>query len=356
MNQLFREPIPSVCNRAIDAEKFAERALDFRILDPSMESGQLLLEIALACIRRVESRHSPASKTGQRLIQVMLKKLCADCLFGVDKNALALPSARLVFSLLGAEYGIRRLTPYHLFTADSLRYEQFAEFDGVINNPPWGDVTNAVERRLLRKRFETIDSWVDTYLPFTELDIRCLRPGGALALIIPSQVIAMRHAARLREMILNKIQVDQIILLPRAAFVDATVRAAMILGSARGDKVVSGMCRVITYPFEKRIESIAPVRTFDISQRALNRAGRHSWSPLLNGNGEHGAMSKTVELGHLASFKSGIQVYVRHAGEPPQTAQVVREHPFTFVRPAKGRIPVIRGREVQSYLARADLA
>jgi hypothetical protein len=352
VSQLFREPIPSVCNRASNAAKYAERALDFRILDPSMESGQLLLDIALACIRRVESRHSPTSKTGQRLIQALLKKLCADCLFGIDKNALALPAARLVFSLLGAEYGIERLVPYHLSTADSLSYfhrEQFAEFDGVINNPPWGEVTNAAERRTLRKRFEAIDYWVDTYVPFSELGIRCLRPGGVLVLIIPSQVIAMRHAARLRGMFLSKMRLDQIILLPRAAFVDATVRAAMILGRAQETKVTSGMCHVIAYPFEKSIECVAPVRRFEVSLRALNRAGLASWAPLLNSNGAHGVKSPTVRLDRLADLESGMQVYVRNAGNPPQTAEVVRSHPFTFLRPAKGRVSVVRGRNVKNF-------
>jgi hypothetical protein len=352
VNQLFRERIPSICNRAISAEKYAARALNFRILDPSMESGQLLLDIALACVRRIESKHSATSKTGSRLIQALLKKLCADCLWGTDRNALALPSVTLVFSRLGAEYGIERLVPQNLVHANSLvdlPKEGFTQFDGIINNPPWGEVTSAAERKRLRERFEAIDYWMDTYVPFSELCIRSLRPHGVFSLIIPSQVVAMRHAAKLRGLFLNKTKLDQIILLPRAAFVEATVRAVMIVGKAQRIKATSGTCRVTVYPVEKRIESVGPVRTFNVSLRNLNRVGQGSWAPLLNGNGASEFKGRIVRLHCLADITSGIQVYAKNAGQPPQTAEIIRRRPFTFLKPTRGRVPVVRGRDINTY-------
>lgn len=351
-SHLFHQPIPVTCDRSACANRYADRALDFRILDPSMESGQLLLEFAISCVRRVESVHPPGSNSARRLTRALLKKLCADCLWGVDRNTLAVPSAGLLFSLLGAEYGIERLAPAHLATADSLagfHQTKLDQFDGIINNPPWGDVTQPAERKRLRENFDTIDHWLDMYVPFSELGIRCLRPGGALALIIPSQVVAMRYTARLRGLLLNKIKLDQLIFLPRAAFVDATVRAVMILGRAKTANVESGRCRVTAYPMEKRIDFVGPVRIFNVSQAALNRVGQDSWAPLLNGDGWSGFKAKTVRLDQLASVESGIQVYGKNRGWPPQAAETVRRHPFTFSQPAEGAVPVVRGRDVQDF-------
>jgi hypothetical protein len=348
-SRLFKNPIPLTCCGATEATRYAEGALDFRILDPSMESGQLLLDVALACVERVHSVHAPDSASARHLIPALLKKLCADCLWGLDRNALALPSVVLVFSLLGSEYRVRKLVPSHLTIADSLvtfQKKGFAEFDAVINNPPWNSVRQAAERKRLRERFETIDQWLDLYVPFSELGVRCLRTGGVLALIIPSQVVAMSYTAKLRQLILSRIKLDELILLPRAAFADATVRAIMILGRARSSGTTTGVCRVMAYPFEKKISASRLVRTFTISLAALGKLGQASWGPLLNGQSSPAFKARTVTLDRLATMHSGLQVYGRHRGIPPQTADTVRRHPFTFSKPMLGTIPVIRGRDV----------
>jgi hypothetical protein len=123
----------------------------------------------------------------------------------------------------------------------------------------------------------------------------------------------------------------------------------MILGRAKTTNLNSGRCRVTAYPVEKRIDFVGPVRTFNVSVAALNRLGQDSWAPLLNGNGSSGFRAKTVRLDQLASVESGIQVYGKNCGWPPQAAETVRRHPFTLSQPAKGAVPVVRGRDVQDF-------
>ncbi|HKC64110.1 MAG TPA: hypothetical protein VKB86_10750, partial [Pyrinomonadaceae bacterium] len=57
MSRLFHQRVPAICHRMTDAEHYAEHSLNFRVLDPSMESGQLLLEAAMFCLRRVQTVH-----------------------------------------------------------------------------------------------------------------------------------------------------------------------------------------------------------------------------------------------------------------------------------------------------------
>src|SRR5205807_2668250 len=48
ISHLLKQPIPTICHSYSYAVRYADRAVSFRVLDPSMESGQLLLEVALA--------------------------------------------------------------------------------------------------------------------------------------------------------------------------------------------------------------------------------------------------------------------------------------------------------------------
>lgn len=351
MSRLFHQPIPLVCRRMIDAERYAEHSLNFRVLDPSMESGQLLLEAAMFCVRRVHSVHPAASKTACRLRQAILKKLCADCLWGVDTNALAARSVALIFSLLGAEYEIERLLPKHLLTIDSLLdFDQIelSRFDGIINNPPWGYVRETAKKNQLRKKFLTIENRVDTYVAFSEFCVRKLRPDGVFSLILPSQVIATRYSARLRSFFLSEAKICQMILLPPSAFADATVRAIMISGQKK-TLPISGSCHVTVYPLGRKGGTIDPVRSFKLPIAELNRLGKGSWLSLIMTDDNFGFKGQTIKLGQVAAISNGIQVYKKNCGYPPQTSAVVRKRPFTMSENVKGTVPVVRARDIHSF-------
>jgi hypothetical protein len=348
---LLKEPVPAICHRSVDAESYADRALNFRILDPAMESGQLLLEVALASIRYVHRKHSPHSRTARFLTRAILEKLCSDCLWGIDRNELATRAVSLLFSLLGAELGIQQLAPAHLLTADAFKYYNqglVSHFDGIVNNPPWGEVLSPIERKRLRNQFSILQYRSDTYVAFSELAIRCLRPGGIFALILPSQVVAARNTARLREIFLANTEIDQMILLPRSAFADATVRGLVFLGRSQSTPTSNG-CHVTIYPIVKKFNVISPARSFTVSHAALRDIYQDSWWPLLNANNSLRFNAQVVRLEEVATVTCGVQVYQKGRGIPPQTGEVVKKRPFTLTKPANGAVPAIRGRDVHDF-------
>jgi restriction endonuclease TaqI-like protein/N-6 DNA methylase len=351
VSYLLKQPIPSVCQRYTEAERYAERALTFRVLDPSMESGQLLLEIALAVIRRVSRKHSVSSKSARYLNRAVLEKLCRDCLWGIDRNELAATAVRTMFVLLGAEFGVQQLSPVHLMTADALEYfnqARMSDFDGIINNPPWGEVMTPSEKERLRGRFSTLRHQSDSYVAFSELAIRSIRPEGIFALILPSHAVAAHNTARLRELLVRKTELDQMILLPRSAFADATVRGIVLLGRAR-PAVRNPHFRVITYPIVKSFDAIGPPRSFTVRSNLLQSAGAGSWWPLLNRSGSEKPPGRTVALHQIADVVSGVCVYRLGDGIPPQTAKVLEKRPFTFSRPDPSTTPALRGRDVHEF-------
>lgn len=349
---LLEGPPPAACRRASDAERYAERVLDFRVLDPSMESGQLLLEVGVRCLHRALWEHAGGGASARRLARAMLEKLCRDCLWGVDRNELAVVATRTVFSLLGTEFGVDDLSLAHVTTADALddpRISKFPRFDCVVNNPPWGEALRIEERERLRKTFHTLTHLTDTYVAFTELAIRLLRPGGLFALILPSQVATTVNAARLREFLASAIHLDRLVLLPRSAFADATVRAVVLVGRARPADSPKG-CHVVTYPLVKKLDALLRPRARFIPANEFINKGGDALTYLLRPRETSAVHSSgCVELVEAAFVTGGIRMYARGRGVPPQTAAVVTNKRFTFLQPTPGTFPAIRGRDVHSF-------
>lgn len=351
LTRLMRRPVPLVCNRPSDAERYAEGALDFLILDPSMESGQLLLEVALAAVRKVYSAHPPSSKAARNLTRAVLEKLCRDCLWGIDRNGLASGTVSLIFSLMGAAFRVPELAPAHLITADALEYfdrAEFPKFDAVVNNPPWGEALKPAERKRLRERFSCMRYQADTYVAFAEAAIKSLKPEGLFALILPCQVVAAQNTARLRELLVGEAAIDQIVILPRSAFADATIRGLILSGRAH-PATASERCQVTSYPLVKKFSAIGPANRFTIASGDLRRAGEKSWWPLLNGMDGPKVRARAISLELLAVVVSGVHLYERGRGIPPQTADIVRKRPFTLYRPARGALPALQGRDVHEF-------
>ncbi len=351
VTHLLKKPVPAVCHRFIDAERYAQSNFNFRVLDPSMESGQMLLEIALSYIRKIYHKHSPQSKAGKYLASALLEKLCLDCLWGIDRNELATMAVSVLFSLLGAQFGMTKLVPKHLLTTNALDWfnqRRISKFDGIVNNPPWGEILRPIERKRLRKRFSTIKYRSDTYVAFCELAIQLLRPAGILALILPSQAVAAKYTAQLRELFLRKIGIDQMILLPRAAFANSTTRGFVLIGRVLL-RPAPACCHVTTYPIEKRFDAIGQARSFTVSADALRHAGAGSWWPLLNVLDSKTFNSKTIRLEQIANIAPGVKLYSKGQGVPPQTSEVVRRRSFTLSKPIGDAVPAIRGRDVYDF-------
>jgi hypothetical protein len=349
--RLFKRTIPAVCNGSAEAERYAEVALDFRILDPSMESGQLLLAATLAIVRLVHNRHLSTSKEARYLTQSVLKKLCADCLWGIDRNELATAAVKAIFAMLGEEFGLQRLAPRHLLTADAL--ERFSEkripkFDAIANNPPWGEPLRSPDRIRLRKQFSMLEHWSDTYVAFGELAIRCLQPNGVFALILPSQLLATRNATRLRGLFINETSLERMIVLPHSAFTGAKVRGLTLIGRAKPTGSFHD-CLVTVYPIVRRFDAIGSARSVAIKPVDLRQLEGQSWLQLINLPDSIEEYAPTLPLGRIADIASGVKLYEKGAGTPRQTARTIRRQVFTLSNPSPDALPAIRGRDIRDF-------
>ena len=349
IDRLVKGTTPRICSSFKEAERYAEKTLNFRILDPSMESGQLLLAAALSIVSRVHRRHQPSSKEARYLIHSLLKKLCADCLWGIDRNELAVTAVRAIFAMLGTEFGLDRLAIRNVSTADALQLTEnpLPRFDAVANNPPWGERLNSRDRARLRKQFTALEHWSDTYIAFGELAIQYLRPGGVFGLILPSQLLATRNAMRLRDLFINQTNIERMVLLPHSAFAHAKVRGLILIGRVKPTRH-SNNCVVTVYPIVRRFESIGNAHS--VAKKLSEHAPKgQSWLPLINFPAAIGDSATTLPLGKLADIASGVKLYERGAGNPRQTSRIIQRQVFTLQAPSHDTVPAIRGRDVQDF-------
>ena len=351
LDELSCELVPSGARlSAIGAGKYAARALNFRLIDPSMESGQLLLEVALVLFQRIHDVHDPNSRSAIFLRQEVLERLCRDCIWGIDVNPAAISAVSVAFSLLSWEYGMTPVTPTNLITADSLLWQdenRDLQFDAVANNPPWGEVLEPKLRENIRENYLASDHRIDTYVAFTELGLRLLKKDGLFGFILPAQVLAATNACSLRNLLAESSCLSEITILPRHVFAPACVRA-IILSGCRPAFSRASMCRLTNFPFAKSFTHVCPpVISFVPTEKLRSLKGK-SWWPLTESAPPQPQDNK-ITLCDVSTVHLGSQLYAVGRGAPPQTKEIVRQRPFSTEAPEVGALPAARGRDLRRF-------
>lgn len=316
----------------------AFQGAESRVIDPSMESGQLLLAVAEAVLRRVKAPSRPG----------VLRNLCRNCLWGIDRKPQAAESVAVVFRLLAREYGLELEPPRHLLIENTLRWQAPIQFDAVINNPPWGERMTSSERVWLRGEFARGRMQGDTYVAFTELAMRLLRPGGAYALVLPAQALSSENARGIREMLSGETRLMDVHVLPRHAFAAASVRAC-VLGGVRQKPEPGRTCRTVVYPFRKSLLYKEGPWAGELPVSDLVLAGGDSWWTLLQGHASRPFELSTVPLETVAAVHLGVQVYGVGEGSPPQTRRIVRQRPYTSAIRMAEWTPAVQVRDLTPF-------
>lgn len=337
-----------------DPEAYLRRALAFRVIDPSMESGQLLLELATQTIAIIRRANRRSGANCDELARMTLKWLVTNCLYGIDRNPLAPLAVQTAFRLLAFEYGDVPLEMANLLVADSLRDLPggLPAMDAVVNNPPWEIPSDPEERSYLRKHFQVFGLLNDVYAAFVERSMDLLKPGGTYAAMLPAQFVGGERGRGLRELFANRLILKQIVVFPRHVFSRATVRSVGIFG--RKAETGGGLCKLAIYPGEKRLDQCRPPIRRRVKSEELVHASREGWLPLFY-LGSARRDEGWTRLGDVASVYVGAQVYGVGRGSPKQTALTLSEKHFISPIPSDTSLPAVRGRDVGAYRQRKPI-
>ncbi|WP_257164784.1 SAM-dependent methyltransferase [Bradyrhizobium sp. SRS-191] len=308
-----------------------------RILDPSMEGGPLLLEIAF------RAQSLAACRDGNALARSAELVLC-----GVDKNPASativsdlLRACRLQSTLPRARFDLRCQDAFDVLSS-------CAPLDGVVNNPPWGAATDGADSEKL-VRFGPYAGYRDVYIAFMAQALKRLRPGRPFGFVLPFQVLTAASAAKLRAELLENCQMDHVILLPKSAFPRATVKTVALLGCRRQNGEQQGRLHVVRYPFARRVrDGSSPTVTY-LAEEVVRRLDSTPWLPIATCGPPFVSTMPITRLGDVTAVKLGIEPYRVGRGHPEQTRQDLRTRPFTFERAHRGTTPVVRSRHVSPF-------
>ncbi|MBF95133.1 MAG: hypothetical protein CMH58_08250 [Myxococcales bacterium] len=149
-------------------------------------------------------------------------------LVGWDRDPLAVYTTKLVVMLAFDD----SMNDTKLQCCDAMTTD-WPAVDLVITNPPFVSSSlkkgglDAETRALLRQRFPIgFQKRSDLAAAFIEAAVRCTKPGGRIALVLPESLLATEAAAPLRSWLTDNAPPSRIDLLGAKAFPDASVRAA----------------------------------------------------------------------------------------------------------------------------------
>lgn len=202
-------------------------------------------------------------------------------------------------------------------------------FDAIIGNPPYVDIKTLpeVEVAYVFSHYRTANNRINLFAAFIERSLTLLRrPQFAFSMIVPTAIVAQESYKALREAILDKAHIAEIVRLPNESFGasagDVKVDTVIIVltnknGAAKETEIVS-------YSGYERITEIdppnAPFHTF-VDQTKWRSQPDCVWA-FNTGDGDQAILRKceanTVELGRCAEFCLGLTPYDKYKGHTPK--------------------------------------
>lgn len=223
LSAYFTPPVLASATLAAIGE-LVDLTAPLRILDPACGGGSFLVPTARLLIeRRVAKGQAPG-------------KVCAAVigqLRGVEIDpGLARISAALLKRMVRREWEQDVETGNLVLCANALTAELPATFDVAVGNPPYSKVwrAGAEEAKALAGRAD-LGGHTNLYTLFVIRTLDWLRPGGALAFVLPTSFVAGPYFAGLREEILDRADVVRIDLHQQRddLFLDATQDVCLLV-------------------------------------------------------------------------------------------------------------------------------
>ena len=329
----------------VKIKTYSEWLLELTILDPACGSGAFLNEALQFLIEEHKYIGKLQGKlsNGELEFKNIENTILENNIFGVDLNEESVEIAKLSLWLRTA-HPDRKLTDLsnNLKCGNSLIddaeiagnkafnwQENFPKvfakggFDVVIGNPPYGAYLKENQKIFLEKHFQTFEYQVNTYILFYEKGINLLKKKGILGFITPAGFTYQHYSRKLRALIQNYTQIA-ISKYLYEVFYDASI----------GDSV-SWIIKK-----EENTKEEVLVQICNNPEDTQKPAEKKSFESLLNAEGTYilsdshfdFAKFKTnsfVPLEKIANIIVGIKPYQMGKGTPAQTAQDVKNKPFT---------------------------
>jgi len=257
---------------------------------------------------------------------------CGNSLIGPDY---------LEAQLLPDEEEMRRVNPFD-WEAEFSEAMAAGGFDAVIGNPPYGIPFQAKELSYLQEELPQARKLPDSYCLFMVKSLQLLRKDGMLSFIVPNTFCDLENCDLFREWLLTNHRLERI-WQSGWAFRSAIVNTLVfVISKERPDEDDVVSITVYDRRYKRSNTQFLANQLYKIDYRnseedrnILKKVSKHE---------------SIVAVDSLAIVKAGVKMYERGKGQPPQTAETLKNRPYSRKgeRPENWR-PLYRGKHVTRY-------
>lgn len=194
-----------------------EDVLSPKIMDPCCGSGNFLIKLFIALIKRVEGSGSSLEEAEKQVLATLLNG------YDIDPSAVVLTKINLVLLLEASLENPRDITEIlqslnvHIKQKNTLEnngrsFETAASrpYNLVIGNPPWGYSFTPEEMEVYRRNYISAETSMESFSLFIEYGLSILEEGGLLAFVLPEALLYVKIHSSIRELLLEKTKILQI--------------------------------------------------------------------------------------------------------------------------------------------------
>ena len=164
----------------------------------------------------------------------------------------------------------RSIKPFNWNKSFSLVFDD-GGFDIIIGNPPYVMLQNLEKREVFEysaKKYKSAKYKIDTYQLFIERSITLLRENGLLGFITPNTFLKNIHAEPLRKLIIEKTQLNELMIFNYSVFQSASVDTCiLILKNAIATPETNVEIKEVQKPFYPIFKSNILQNSFTRNQR-----------------------------------------------------------------------------------------
>jgi len=329
--------------------KYREAVKNIKIVDPACGSGAFLIT-AFECLLKQNNYIDDKifDLTGVKdLFSDTTKEILQNNIFGVDLNkesveitklSLWLKTADKNKTLASLENNIKcgnsliddpEIAGEMAFDWEKEFPEIFENggFDIVVGNPPYvfaRDNFSEIEKNYYIKNYVSSNYQINTYILFMEKSFKLLKNKGYASMIVPNSWLMMYSGKGIREYILEKIKLLEIVNLVGHSFENVNVETVIYFGYKEKGEFVT---RVLLNKGKEFIYSHSKNSiSFINEEEKLFKVFSDECSEEINKK----IFENSIALDEIVEIKAGLQAYEKGKGIPKQTEEDVKNRPYDY--------------------------
>ena len=194
-------------------------------------------------------------------------------------------------------------------------------FDIIIGNPPYGAELDNLSKNYIYNKYSSIEYQIDTYVVFIERALNLLSQNGKLSFIVPSTWLNMHYFSKIRNLLVSKTKIEQVILYRYQVFEDVTAETCIFICSKSSE--INEEIKVASLDTLNQNNNIEYQK---ISQSYWQKNYETGFNVLYSQeklNLVEQIYKKSTTINKIASITIGIKPYQTNKGTPKQSKKDV---------------------------------